>query len=168
MNWNRLKTNWNKPKMNWVPGSLRLIGKQIILPSQDFPDSPTSRKLWWDSQVLVSTPRLRLFEPKKPHSYTVQLVMVNVKLSRWTLCFSFSLPLPLASEAWCRRTIPKKRPTPKNSPSRTCRHFEKCFCLKKIEGKTEVLSLWHTVSSDSFEDWNPRGFKSWIEHVKFQ
>lgn len=85
--------------MNWVPGSLRLIGKQIILPRQDFPDSPTTRQLWWDSQVLVSTPRLRLFEQKKkkkPHSYTVQLVMVNVKLTRWTLCFSFFLfPFPL-------------------------------------------------------------------------
>lgn len=87
--------------MNWVPGSLCLIGKQIILPSQDFPDSPTTRKLWWDSQVLVSTPRLRLSEQKKkkkkePHSYTIQLVMVNVKLTRWTLCFSFFFfPLPL-------------------------------------------------------------------------
>lgn len=54
LNWNRLKTNWNKPKMNWVPGNLRLIGKQTkILPSQDFPDNPTARILWWDGQVLV-------------------------------------------------------------------------------------------------------------------
>ncbi|XP_059979268.1 pre-mRNA-splicing regulator WTAP-like [Lagenorhynchus albirostris] len=30
--------------------------------------------------------------------------------------------------------------------------LEKCFCLKKIEGETEVLSLWHTVSSDSLEE----------------
>jgi hypothetical protein len=75
-------TDWNKPEMNRVPRSLLLTGKPITQPSQDLTDSPTMRKLWWESQVLVSTPRLRLFEPKKPHSYTVQLVMANVKLTR--------------------------------------------------------------------------------------
>ena len=96
MNWKRLK-NWNKPQMDWVPGSLRLLGKQTILPSQDFPDSPTARKLWWDSHVhIYFHTKTQTFWAKKPHSYTIQLVKVNVKLTRWTLCFSFFLsPLPL-------------------------------------------------------------------------
>lgn len=113
MNWNRLKTNWNKPKMNWVPGNLRLIGKQnkyspvktsLTVPLRECYGGTAKYSFpHQDSDVLR----------QKPHSYTVQLVMLNVKLTRWTLCFSFFLPF--ASEAWQRRTILKKWPSSKKS-----------------------------------------------------
>lgn len=38
--------------------------------------------------------------------------------------------------------------------------FAKLFYLKKIEGETEVLSLWHTVSTDSLKEREPRDYKS--------
>lgn len=42
------------------------------------------------------------------------------------------------------------------------------FLFEENRGETEVLSLWHTVSSDSLEEWKPRDLKPWTEHVKFQ
>lgn len=94
--------------------------------------------------------------------------MVNVKLTRWTLCFSFFLfPFPLLQRPdgvglFRRSGHLRKIPL--------LEHVDtwEVFLLKKIEGETEVLSLWHTVSSDSLEEWKPRDLKSWIEHVKFQ
>ena len=35
-------------------------------PTQPFAESPTIRKWWWDSQILVSMPRLKFLSPLHP------------------------------------------------------------------------------------------------------
>ena len=66
--------------------------------------TPQSRLPWQShcKKTLVGQPRTHFhtktqtFWAKKPHSYTIQLVKVNIKLTRWTLYFSsFLFPLPL-------------------------------------------------------------------------
>lgn len=41
-------------------------------------------------------------------------------------------------------------------------HVDTCkvVLFEEIEGETEGLSLWHTVSTDSLEEREPRDFKS--------